>query len=411
MRTRTPVILILIIAMLTTSGCWNRRELSDLAIVMGIGIDHFKDGGYKVSFQVVNAGEIGTGSTPAKGKAASVIIYSEVGKTLFEAVRKVSQKVPRQLFFAHVRLVVIGESLARKEGIKELFDFFERIHEARLTSTVIVARGDTAESIISTITAVEYIPASNIVSKLSHTSMLWSENPKMEMYDVIQAYSEKGRSLIANGVSLVGSSKDKTKKANIEQTKLKAYLIVSGIGMFKGDKLTEWLDGSKARGVMFVINKVQSTIMNVDYGRKKDAIAMEMGRVKSKVKVRMAGGKPVFHVMIAQEGNINEVHCSIDLSNPNKMEAVEKTWSAETKKEVQSAIKAAQEKQCDIFGFGELLYKTSPAQWKKLEKKWDETFSSVKVNVSVSSIVVRQGMRMKPILSSVKDKDSSGKKD
>ncbi|WP_438825729.1 hypothetical protein [Niallia taxi] len=41
------------------SGCWNERELNELAIVMAMGVDKMeKTNNYQVAFQVVNPGAI-----------------------------------------------------------------------------------------------------------------------------------------------------------------------------------------------------------------------------------------------------------------------------------------------------------------------------------------------------------------
>lgn len=48
---------VLILCLLMLTGCWSRRELNELLIVLGIGVD-WKDGEYLVSFQVVNPSEI-----------------------------------------------------------------------------------------------------------------------------------------------------------------------------------------------------------------------------------------------------------------------------------------------------------------------------------------------------------------
>ncbi|GAA3330520.1 hypothetical protein GCM10020331_083410 [Ectobacillus funiculus] len=62
--------------------------------------------------------------------------------------------MPREPLFTHVQLIIIGESFA-KRGIQDLFDVFERSPQARLTSSVLVTKGNDAKSIISTISPSE----------------------------------------------------------------------------------------------------------------------------------------------------------------------------------------------------------------------------------------------------------------
>ena len=50
------IISLLIISLLT--GCWNKRELTDIAIVAAIGIDKNPDGGLIGSFQNINPNNV-----------------------------------------------------------------------------------------------------------------------------------------------------------------------------------------------------------------------------------------------------------------------------------------------------------------------------------------------------------------
>ena len=204
---------------------------------------------YRVSFQIVNSGAVTTGTSGGGASIATpVTVYASTGSTLFEAIRKTSQLSPRRMFFAHVREVVIGEALAR-EGIQELFDLLERSHETRLTSKVVVARGSTAESIISTLTPLEKIPANAIIGKLKFTQSVWSENVTTEIDDVIRALVSDGIEPTMNGIRIVGDPAAGKHKSNVEHSKLPATLQVSGIALFKEGKFQRWMDGHEARGV------------------------------------------------------------------------------------------------------------------------------------------------------------------
>lgn len=50
--------ILLIISLTLLTGCWSRKELNDLALVMALGID-LDPGGYAVTVQVMNPGEAG----------------------------------------------------------------------------------------------------------------------------------------------------------------------------------------------------------------------------------------------------------------------------------------------------------------------------------------------------------------
>lgn len=51
---RRSVMMICVLTLMTTllSGCWSRKELGDLAVAIGLGIDK-SDKGYRVTVQIV----------------------------------------------------------------------------------------------------------------------------------------------------------------------------------------------------------------------------------------------------------------------------------------------------------------------------------------------------------------------
>lgn len=94
-----PVLLtVWLILSLILTGCWNSRELNDLAIVSGIGIDLTANNGeFRVTFQVVNPSASSTSMGSGNGMPA-VTVISASDRTVFGALRKASKRATRQLF-------------------------------------------------------------------------------------------------------------------------------------------------------------------------------------------------------------------------------------------------------------------------------------------------------------------------
>jgi spore germination protein KC len=393
------IVMLLGIAPLLT-GCWNRRELRDLSIVAAMGVDKVpKTNKFRVSFQVINPGTVATGLVAGGGAgiATPVSVYTGTGENLFEAIRKASQKVPRQLFFAHLQLLLIGESFA-KQGINDLFDFFERSHEIRLTTTVLIAKGSDAEPIVRVLAPLEKIPANDIAGKLKTTSKVWSENIGVELDDVIRPLESEGEPLIS-GVKIIGDPEAGNKSSNLRQTDVRTRVDITGIALLKDGKLKRWLNGEEGRGTLWIRNKMKGTIINLDCKDKKNALAIEIVRSHTKVKAKVQNGKPVFHIQIREEGNVSETRCPLDLSKVEEIAKLEKQLALETKKEVMKAVKVAQSEQSDIFGFGEAVHRTNAKAWEKMEKEWGKMFAESKVDVTVDAFLRRTGMRLKSYLS------------
>ena len=74
---------------LLVSGCWNRVELNDIAVISATGVD-WKDGKWVVSYQVVIPQAISSQS--ATSNSAAVNVFSTKGESFRSAVSKASQE-------------------------------------------------------------------------------------------------------------------------------------------------------------------------------------------------------------------------------------------------------------------------------------------------------------------------------
>ncbi|MDQ0194481.1 Ger(x)C family spore germination protein [Paenibacillus wynnii] len=388
------VIYFVMLSLLTS--CWNSRELGELGIVSGFGIDKGpnKDE-YRVTFQVVNPSATAT-STGASKNHPPVTIYSSTDTTVFGALRKTSKKAARQLFFAHTQLVVIGESLARS-GINDIFDVFERSHELRLNSLVLVSRDADAASILKVILPIESLPAMGIVKKNKNTAGVWGENRDVNIFELINGITGES-DFVISGVRINGDEQEGMKLSNLDQTEVKALVVMSGLGVFKDGKLVDWMDGPKARGTVWVQDKIKETSINIDYKNKKKSVSVDINLSKTKVKVKIREGIPVFDIHIKEKGIVNETKSFVDLSKGDEILKLEVSLAEQTKKEVTQAVETAQRMQTDIFNFANELKRTNPKAWKSVEKDWPALFAKGKLNVHIDAYIRSTGMRLKPYL-------------
>lgn len=398
-RSTRRVLTALLAAMFLTSGCWNARELKDMAIIMAVGIDVIPGSSqYQVSFQVVNSGQVAP-KTVSGGSAKTgepITVYSGEGDTLFEAIRRTSMKVPRQLFFAHIQLVVLGEGLAKK-GVSEVFDFFERSRETRLLSTVLVSRGGTASELMKARTRLETIPATAMVGKAGQSAKLWSNSLHTRIDDVIDMMGGEEKVTLISGLEFQQKPPDHPGKD--EESGAPAYTQIRGISVLDSGKLAFWLDEPEARGVLWVRDQIKGTVMNIDRPEKKKSVAIEVVRTKTKIHPSYRDGTPKFKIQIYAEGSIVELQAPVDVSKPDEVWKLEKEWAERIKGEVMATVKTAQQKKLDILGFGSRLNLHDPKRWRAVKDNWKPVFAESEVEVQVDAFIRNQGMRGKSHLS------------
>jgi spore germination protein KC len=399
MKHKSIILLFMIVSTVLLSGCWDRQELQDLDIVSAIGIDkggNNPENRYLVTVQVINEGQIATaGGQGGKTSAAPVTTYSAKGSTIEEAIRKIAAQSPQELFFPHIQLMVIGEELARKKGIQELFDWIERDSQFRTLFPVLIVRNNTAKTILQIVTPLEDLPSAKIVGGLESTTKTWGESASTRADQVIkQLEGEETANLM--GVQITGNPEKGNKLTNVQQISPETTIAIKGLAIFKKGKLKKWLDGDAARGAILINNELKRTIIDLNCEKEKKGIAVDIMRSKTKIKGEIKNNKPVIQIEVRTEGHISEVHCSIDLSTYTTIEKLEDQMKKEIKEEVMLAINEAKKQKTDIFRFDEYINRENPKFWKKIKKKWnDEIFPETEINVNVQAFIRRSGLRTK----------------
>jgi len=380
------------------SGCWNRRELNDLAIVAAIGIDKAKDK-YLVTVQVVDPGEVAsrrgsTGQSP-------VSTYHAVGGTVFEAIRKMTTSTPRKLYFSHLRIFVIGEELAR-HGMGEVLDLLSRDQEGRTDFYITVAKDTTAQAVLNVLTPLEKIPASKLYASLEVSAKSWAPTVAVQLDELITNIVDPGIQATLTGVTIRGDLEAGNKKKNLESPDVPTRIQYKGIAIFRGDKLVGWMNEEESKGYSNITDQLHSTVIETacpNGGR----LAVEVIRSKSSIKAKIRDGKPEAEVIMHTEANVADVECKIKLTKSSTLYELENAAGAAMQKHAEHAVVKAQRLKCDVFGFGDAIHRAAPGYWKHNKDNWDEQFSKMPIRFKVNVKIRRIGTIGESIMNDLKE--------
>ncbi|WNB90756.1 Ger(x)C family spore germination protein [Bacillus sp. NEB1478] len=386
------------LCLLLLTGCWDQHELDELSIVMGMGINVAKNGDLIVSYQIVNPTEVAPGITGAGGGKQPVFtVYESRGKNIMEATRNASRQTSRRLFFAHARMLVLSEKLA-KDSIYQALDMVSRDPEVRSTIQVLVARGTTPSKILRTFSAIDKVTSDEVAAILRITEENWGENLQQDINEVLQSIINEGGEPLINGLEIVGDKELAVTAKNYEVGD-PARIRLSGMGVFKNGKLKGWIDGPEARGVVWIKGKIKSSAISVGCKGYKGAVNIEVVRSKTSLSALTEGDIPEIKVAVYPETNIAEVNCPVNLENEAEIFKLENTFNKVIKNEIVKGVYASQKLNSDVLGFGELLYREDPKKWLNVySKNYESIFPQMKVKVHVESRIRRSGIRTSPFL-------------
>lgn len=398
MKKKWSICIYIISISLLLSGCWSHRELTDIGFVVGIGIDKGRHQRFKLSYQIINPKNV-TGSQQQSGLTGpATTIYQSEGDNILEANRAATKQVSRQLYFAHTSLVVVSEEIT-KDGIRDILDALTRSQEFRPNAEIVIAKDSSAEELLNVLTPIDQINANKINKTLKFTQQMWGENIESKVFDVASSVISKGKQPLISGFKIEGEKDKSGSEENITSQKALSRIHADSIAVFKDDKQVAWADGSIARGINWGLGKIKSTIINVNWNNKPDAIGITVLRSQSKIISDVKNNKPQITVHIKLEGNIGESTTKINLTDQEEIIKVQNELSKKVKREVENAIKYGQKYKADIFEFGENLSKSNPRYWKKVDNKWtDEVFPTLDVDVKVDAFIRLTGLKTKSLL-------------
>lgn len=359
------------LCLLLMTGCWSRRELNELLIVIGVGID-WSDGEYLVSFQVVNPGEIS--SQQKGGQRPPVTLYQGRGKTVFEAARSMTAEAPRKVYMGHLQLYIFSEELARR-GVNDIIDNMLRDNELRLDFNLIVAKNTSAQTMMELYTPLEKLPSNNMYLSLQTSGKTWAPSAPVTLDEALAKLSADGDELALTGIELIGTPRMGRSRRNVEAYLPPSRFRYTGIAAFKDDRLVGWLNEKESKGYTDITNRLESSSIELACDEKKNYMGIEVTSAHTHLSVDMKGGKPTAAIHSNVEANIVDRPCTnVDLTDPATIERLEKRAERQLRSNEEAAVKKAQQFKTDILGFGSQLGKEHPQAWKKIKDKWNDVY-------------------------------------
>ena len=382
-------ILIIIILLFSLCGCYNYRELNEIAIVSAIGIDKTDDG-YKMAVQIMNTKKEGQ-DTNSSGSQPKFIVYTAEGKTIQGILRDFVLESPRRLYATHLQLLVISEDLA-KDGISDILDWFARDSESRKQFYVLVSENSQSEDILNTLTSLETLNSKKITSNIDTDTRFLGVAEQTTFENVLATYLNDKQELVLPSIRLEGDSDAGEKNSNIEQSSPKTQIFLSPLAVFKDDKMLGYLTKEESIAMSFIKNKLKSTV--IDYKcSDNDYISSEIISSKTSLQPNISSNKPKVTIKINGKANINEINCDWDLENNETILKINKMLEQEIENIINDSIDSISQRfDSDIFGFKDLFYKKDPKYYKTIKDQLtDENLKKLDVKVEVDMSLPQKG--------------------
>jgi spore germination protein KC len=391
-----------LLALFCASGCWDALEIEQRAVILGLSIDLAGSGipetdpmahpvgkdpspdhrGYHVTAQIALPGKIPLGPGEGGGAGGSdktLWVVGESGHSIDDAIANLQQEIAYQLFFGHIRVVVISEEVAR-DGLEPLNDYFTRNPEMRRTKWIAVSKGR-AEEILKIQPPIGRVPTSFLVNTFDQSvkmgllpqnfaGIFWSHAIKRGQEGFLP-YIKKSQ---AENISIIG------------------------MAIFRGNKMVETQDMQGIAQYM-AVKGMNPGGFRISFPYQGATVTLYSTYRNSRIKAKIRNGLPEFDVYTFIEFNLEEKSSeTFSLSDQNTLDDIIQTSIQSAQKKFEDNIKKTQVAGADIYGFGEIIRAKKPGYWNKnikTKEKWQEMYREVKVNIHLDGSIRRVGMKIK----------------
>ena len=369
----------LLVIVLSLTGCWDYVGLNEITIITGIAIDKDpKTNKYDLTFEFVDLG----GS--AKDKTVSTKMIETTGTTIFDAVRNAKKRVMNKLYFSNAEVIIISKDIAKSIGIKSVINWFVRDAELRETINLIISDEKKAKDVLEGCVVDGTSTAFEVKKIVESDNIVTSSTKSVELYKAYNAIESKTQALV---LPLFSKVKNDNKEA-VEAT---------GLAVFKKDKQIGDLNAVESKYYLFINNSIKGGILPLKYDSKNDTsnnVSLEISNSTTTKSFSYKDGKIKLFILTNTEvflGEFDEQDHSLDETDIGK---IEKEAEKMLKKNMLKVIEKSKKKfKHDIFGFSNIVYEHDPKLWNKINKNWDKLFMKAdievisKVNITNSALL------------------------
>ncbi|ARU62788.1 hypothetical protein CBW65_18785 [Tumebacillus avium] len=382
------IILTASLALTLLTGCWDRREINDVAFVVASAFDKVEDG-YLISVQIPLPGQLGgiggSGGGGGTSGEKSWYIDSAVGKTIRDANSKQQTTLSRQLYFAHRRVLLLGEELAR-DGVAPVLDVLARISQNRLTAFPLVTKGE-AREVMGANTPIEAYPA-EMIRELAQGSMK-SPRTLRHMVEI----------MLTDGIDIIIPAVRRVETRPPQKEDIKKTIKLDGFAVFSGDKLAGFLNREESSSVLLAMNQAKIPKLSAPPPDGEGLIEYMLQENKMSLIPIVKGDEITMRLEFRAKGIIVENSSNYDLSANANLVAFEELVAKKLTQDIKKAIDALQNKyHSDVIGFGDSLYRKDPDAWNRVKQNWrEENYPKVHVQVIPLVHFEHTGATTKPL--------------
>ncbi|OPA75298.1 spore gernimation protein GerC [Paenibacillus selenitireducens] len=350
MRTWSKLVISLLLCTLLP-GCWNSKDLQNMAYVTALGIDYV-DNKYITYAQILNFANIAKTETASTGKPVPVWIGRGEGRTVTESLTTIYSTSQMRIFWGHVKAMICTEALM-KHGLQEVYDMLNRYREVRY-NILIYGTKEPLKDILVQKSMFNLSPLDTVMNQPSQVYSQRSFILPVYGFKVISQLNESGSPAMIPSLAI---KRDKW----FEDQKEHPMFQIDGAYYFHYQNLSGWLSEDDLKGARWMQKQLQRSPINIPY-KGKPVAALIMIKPKYKVTPILEGNRVRYNIMLHMQAYLDE----IVKKTPNH--EMEKMASEVVENEIRMSYKKGLPMEIDVLKLEEHLYRKYPKKWHEVHR-------------------------------------------
>lgn len=316
---------ILIISLFFLTGCYDYKEINNLAFVSAVGID-MEDDDFVVTLEILN--------DKLDKDSKNITTYAKTGKapSLAKAIENASSQVVDLTNYTHIKLVILSKEVAENH-LSSITDFFLRSTYFRENFYLISTIDNKPKDVLETTSKENPIASAAIIELLENNA--YSSNSA-----VLKTFDSIIEEIIAYGKDTCFSN------ILLEDNDFK----VDGIVVYSDYDYAGKLNNEEAMIYNVLNNDFYRPIISTKYDDKSFSVSLATGNPSASIKKN----KIVVDGLIT--GKIMDNEANINIRNLDELTKINKDFTTILNDKISAFIKNIQDKKSDILGLGEKYY-------------------------------------------------------
>ena len=326
-------IIVIIGFILLISGCYDYRELNEMNVVTGIGIN-YKDNMYEVSLEVTKSIKEGSSNK------IETTIYTGNNKNLADAFLDAKNKSDKYVYMEHVNLLLLGKDIALM-GIGDALDYI--IRDTTINSNYYVVMVDDPLKVLEI--KQESDSMSNVITSTINNYL---DKTKIQDLDILASdLNNKYKDIAVPNIY-------------IEEDKV----IFKDVAYFNNDKYVGDIDSK-----LYALLCLNSNNMN--FSKNGNTINIYSNKIKYDV------DKDKVILVLNFNAIIKEIDRNIDLEKQDGYDYLKRIISKDIKEDIEIFIDTSLDNGSDLLGLEDKYYK-------EYNKGMNNIKYQIKVNININ---------------------------